>query len=300
MNIKNKIVSKKFLQAALTSVIAGLAVAGIVSASTTIGTNVSTGGTLSVTGASTLTGAVTTSAAVTVGTDLTVTSGATIGDATGTHLTALADDSLIVQGESEFDGIAWFDGELRASSSAMVQTDLTVFSGARVGYGSTGTHLTALADDSLFVEGQSEFDGISWFDNSLRASSTAVITGTTTLYASLVIPQVGSDTPMFHASGTAVSIGNGSVITSLLWGTCSVDIGTIAASSTAVADCTAQGVTTGHKVFVTPTFIDNRNVIFTSASSTAANTIQVAAFYLGNDGATVDPAASTWSWMAIK
>ena len=63
--------------------------------------------------------------------------------------------------------------------------DVTVTSGARVGTGSTGDHITALGDNTLFVQGQSEHDGIAWFDGSLQASSTLVVTGTTTLFGGL-------------------------------------------------------------------------------------------------------------------
>ena len=54
--MKNLIKSKLFLQVIVSSLVATLATAGIVIASTTIGTNINTGGTLDVTGASTLTG----------------------------------------------------------------------------------------------------------------------------------------------------------------------------------------------------------------------------------------------------
>jgi len=66
------------------------------------------------------------------------------------------------------------------SNAIIVGTDLTVTSGAQIGTGSTGDHITALADDSILVEGQSEFDGTAWFDGSLRASSTLLVTGATT------------------------------------------------------------------------------------------------------------------------
>ena len=54
--MKKLINSKLLLQVIVASVIATLATAGIVVATTTIGTNITTGGTLEVTGASTLTG----------------------------------------------------------------------------------------------------------------------------------------------------------------------------------------------------------------------------------------------------
>ena len=50
------------------------------------------------------------------------------------------------------------------TAAVTVGTDLTVTSGARIGTGSTPDSFTALADDSLFVEGQLEVDGASRFD----------------------------------------------------------------------------------------------------------------------------------------
>ncbi len=136
------------LQAIACSVIATFVVAGVVSA-TTIGTNVSTAGTLEVTGVSTLTGAVTAGGALTV------------------------------------TGVSTLTGAVTTAAATTVGTDLTVTSGARVGTGSDGGHITALANDSLLIEGQSEFDGIAWFDGSLRASTTLMVTNGATLYSTL-------------------------------------------------------------------------------------------------------------------
>jgi len=62
-------------------------------------------------------------------------------------------------------------------------------------------------------------------------------------------------------------------------------------------------VTTSHEVFVTP-YITDASIIFTSASSTAADTIQVSVYNTGwvsgTPGTAVDPADNTWSWMAVK
>src|SRR3989338_8698823 len=84
-------------------------------------------------------------------------------------------------------------------------TDLTVTSGTRVGADASGGHITALADDSLFVEGQSEFDGTSWFDGSLRASSTLMVTGAATLYSTLNVTGL---TTLANASTTNISASN--------------------------------------------------------------------------------------------
>ena len=90
------------------------------------------------------------------------------------------------------------------SASTTISTDITtdgdttIGSGARVGTGSTGTHLTALADDSLFVEGQAEVDGTAWFDGILYASSTLNVTG-----ASSFVGNVGIAT---NTPGTVLGV----------------------------------------------------------------------------------------------
>jgi hypothetical protein len=120
-----------------------------------------------------------------------------------------------------------------------------------------------------------------------RASTTEVI-----------IPQANVTTPRFNASSTAISVGDGSPVAGLRFGTCTVTLGSITASTTLSANCTATGVTTSDKVFVTPYITDN-GIIFTSASSTANNTIQVSVFNVGLTGA-VNPADLAWPWMAIR
>ena len=96
-------------------------------------------------------------------------------------------------------------GAVTTGAAATVGTDLTVTSGARIGTGSLGGHITALADDSLLIEGQSEFDGISWFDASLRASSTLMVTDAATLYSTLNVTGL---TTLANASTTNVSASN--------------------------------------------------------------------------------------------
>src|SRR3990172_5458025 len=115
--------SNNFFRIALSVFVSFVFVFAGTYAATTISTSISTGGTLTVNDISTLTGA------VTLGTDLTVTSGTRVGaDASGGHVTALADDSLFVEGQSEFDGISLFDGSLRASSTLMATGAATLYS----------------------------------------------------------------------------------------------------------------------------------------------------------------------------
>ena len=90
----------------------------------------------------------------------------------------------------------------------------------------------------------------------------------------------------------------GDTIADIQFGTCTVTFGSITASSTAVTDCTATGVTTSYEVFVTPNITDN-GIFMVSASSTSDNTIQIAVHNVGHTG-DLNPADNVWSWMAIK
>ncbi len=106
---------------------------------------------------------------ITVGTDLTVTSGARIG--TGTtpgHITALADDSLLIEGDLEVDGTAYFDGIVSISmgSSLRVPTifgDTNAGQYLRIGDEALTSHSLA-ADDDLLITGKLEVDGTAHFD----------------------------------------------------------------------------------------------------------------------------------------
>jgi len=134
------------------------------------------------------------------------------------------------------------------------------------------------------------------------AGSGALNIGTTTA-TSINIGKAGVPVVIANASSTLANFGGGTTIGSIVFGSCTVTIGSVTASSTAVANCAATGVTTDHKVFVTP-YITDPNIIFTSASSTGTNTIQVSVYNTGwvdgVPGTNDDPANNTWSWMAIK
>ncbi len=102
------------------------------------------------------------------------------------------------------------------------------------------------------------------------------------------------------ASTTNLVVGGGNTFARMLFGTCSVNFPSIVASTTGMTTCSAAGVTTDFKVFVTPVFSSSTEIIFKSASSTAANTIQVSAYNTGAITGTIDPGPDTWSWMAIR
>ncbi len=102
-------------------------------------------------------------------------------------------------------------GTLDATGNTTLSADMTVASGASVGTGSTGTHFTVLADDSFLVEGQSEFDGIAWFDDSLRASSTLLVTGAITTYGNVTLGDASGDT--LTVTGNSITYSNAGTTT---------------------------------------------------------------------------------------
>lgn len=103
---------------------------------------------------------------------------------------------FVSSASSTINGALTISGSLNASSSLSVSTDVTVFSGMRIGYDSVGTRITALADDSLFVEGATEIDGITWSDGGVVANASSTVNSTLTVSG------------VFQASSTAL-VGNG-------------------------------------------------------------------------------------------
>ncbi len=109
------------------------------------------------------------------------------------------------------------------------------------------------------------------------------VTGTTTSSTGMVIGAFG--TPMYQ----------------VLSGTCTItpQIGTLADGSATTTTCTATGVVGGEKTFITPANLP-KYLYLNSASSTAANTIQIS---IGAATTTTISAATSysgWSWMAIR
>lgn len=150
---------------------------------------------------------------------------------------------------------------------------------------------------TLTVTGASTLTGAVYASSTLQA---ATMIAYTSLGVASSSPYVALGVTGTTTSSAGVVIGSGgSGITQLLFGTCSVNLPAISATTTGVANCTATGVTTGDRVFVTPNSLPIF-VMFTGASSTAADTIQVAAFNTASTSSSiVDPAAATWSWMAV-
>ena len=212
------------------------------------------------------------------------------------------------------------DGSISASSTLQSTGDLTTFGNATFGDAATDINLftgtlqastTALFSNGIVSYGNNKVapgygtDTITAGTLNLGTSTaTKVIIGSssakvgiasTTPYVALGV--TGTTTA---SAGMVIGAG-GSQVNQLLFGTCSVNLPSITASSTGVATCTATGVGTGDQVFVTPNSLPDF-VFPTGASSTAANTIQVSAFNAGSLGASagaVDPVAATWSWLAV-
>ena len=151
----------------------------------------------------------------------------------------------------------------------------------------------------LTTLGQASTTRISVFDTAYfggTATSTFSSAGVLTLAGNLVLT-TASSTGLATLDSVKVS-STGDTVADIQHGTCTVTIGSITASTTAMATCTATGVTTSYKVFVTP-YITNNGIFMVSASSTADDTIQIAIHNVGYTGA-VNPADNIWSWMAIR
>jgi hypothetical protein len=97
---------------------------------------------------------------------------------------------------------------------------------------------------------------------------------------------------------TAQISGIGDTISDIQFGTCTVTLGAFTASTTSVVNCAATGVTTSHRVFITP-HLSNPGFILQSASSTADNVIQIGVFN-GTSYSDINPIDNAWDWMAIK
>jgi len=276
MNTTNTLrVARGPMTVALSVILSIVLVVAIAEASTTISTNISTGGTLSVTGASTLTGNVTASGT------LDVSGLTTLGQASSTRLSVFDTSYFGGTATSTFDSA----GNLSVAGTADVTGASTLSSTLTV------SGLTSL--------GQASSTRLSVFDTAYfggTATSTFSSAGALTLVGDLSLT-TASSTGLVKVDSLQVSSG-GDTVADLQFGTCTVTIGSIAVNQTVMATCTATGVTTNHEVFVTP-YITDDDVIMTSASSTAADTIQIAV-YNASSTAAVDPADNSWSWMGIR
>lgn len=255
--------NRRSISIILSVVISVVSIFAIAQAATTISSNISTGGTLAVTGASTLTGAVSASSTMQITGALTTYGASTFGDAS-------SDVNL-------------FTGTLQASTTALFTNGFTTYGNIIVNQSATTTLTFGSA-------------GINFDANTFVVDPNANRVGILTATPNTALEVAGT------ASSTSLVVGGGSTVSGIVFGTCTYDGASITASTTLSTNCTgATGVRTTDKVFVTPRSLEN-GLIFTSASSTANDVIQVSVYNTGRGGigGSIDPAAASWDWMAIR
>ncbi|MDD5032973.1 MAG: hypothetical protein PHC85_02580 [Candidatus Pacebacteria bacterium] len=207
--------------------------------------------------------------------------------------------ALTVSGNSTFGDAATdvnlFTGTLQASTTALFTSGLTTYGNSTFGDAATDVNLftgtlqastTALFTSGLTTYGNSTFGDaatdVNLFTGTLQASTTALFTATTTHYNGAVIGP------------------SGSALYKVLVGTCTVNFGSaFTADLATTTNCTATGVLAGDKIFMTPTKLD-QYMVFSSASSTGSNVIQVAVFNSSTSTDITIDTTDTWYWMAIR
>lgn len=308
--MKKLIKSQLFLQVIVASMVATLATAGIVAASTTIGTNVNTGGTLDVSGVSTLA-----SLAVTGGTTLTGALTANGTSALNNTVTVAAGKGLIlgssataITGASAgmiyydsgaavvklYDGSSWYtigtstDGVTLSGSRLQLdnlnyyaaigtttQQGLSVLTVEATSTAAIPFTLVARSSQTanLFQIMNSSSSNLLYANSAggLFATSTLQVTGATTLYNDLT---VDTNTLFVGSSANRVGIGTTTPFASLSINNIAGDNAFVIGSSTATwLKVDASGLLTVAKA---ATFSNNMTVSgaigFDSASSTAAGT----------------------------
>jgi hypothetical protein len=274
--MKKLIKSKLFLQVIVASMVATLATAGIVAATTTtIGQNISTTGTLTVTGASTLGSVLFDTASSTAG--------GTASLRTGTLLATGA-----LQATSLTDGTATLTG----GALTGLTTALTAAQGG-TGWATINANTLLLGNGSNPIATTSA--GTNGNILVLSAGTPKWVATSTTLFSS---PTFTGTAIFANASSTLASFGStGTTVAGLMHGTCANVTATVTASSTASFTCAVTGMDTTWKVFVSP-YITDTNMIFTSASTTATG-FQVSVYNTGVIANTTLTSHS-WQWMAIK
>jgi hypothetical protein len=286
MRIKNK----DIIPISLSVVISVLFVSLVVYGATTIGTNINTGGNLTASGWATTTSVTTTEYAY-VGDDIT-----------------------------EPTGWDFLNGDLLVSDDLFVNSQATTSGSLWVGNAGTANNLDM--SDDLYVEGDLEVDG------TLYGAWATTTSATTTAYA-YVGPDISehadidflygdlivSDDINFAGTlygGTAsttsatttdtLSVGFGTGIREINFGTCDFANTAVTASSSAHFFCTsASGVTSSDKVFVTATSSFDTEYVIETASSTAEaeDKISIRVRNLGHtDDDTLN--GTSLNWMSIR
>ena len=168
------------------------------------------------------------------------------------------------------------------------------------------TGAISFGDENLTTTGTLNVSGLTTLGNAsttiLSLTGNLLVNGFATTTASNGnIDTEGSLTVVGTASTTNLIVGgNGTngTIAGIVFGTCTFNPGAITASTTKSTTCTATGLRTTDKVFVNPVSLEP-HLVFTSASSTAINTLQVTVYNTGLTG-NITPASKDWYWMAIR
>ena len=181
-----------------------------------------------------------------------------------------------------------FRGGLIVDTSTLVVD----FSTNRIGIGTTSPWaLFSVNPDQ--VSGAEFAVGSSTKTDLIVTNAGRVGVGSTTPFVALGI--TGTTT---SSAGAIVGI-DGSPVNQIRFGTCTYNPGAVVTTSGLSTNCTgATGVTPTDRVFVTPQQLE-LGLIFTAASSTAADVIQVTVLNATTTGG-ITPASRSWFWMAIK
>ena len=285
----------RWLSMTITVVAGVFFVTMVVNAATTISTSIITGGGVYATSTAEIDGLLTLTYASS--TSQSLSGNLMVG---GRATTTGSSGNIATQGTLLVTGLS----TLAAASSTLFSANFAEFGGiATTTFLTTGfVGVASTSPWALFSINPNGISGPAFAVGSSSATNLVVTNGgnvgvaSTSPYVALGV--VGTSTASL---GMRIG-GTGSGVTQLLFGTCSVDFPSTAASSTSVATCSAAGVGTVDRIFITPQNVPNQFVV-TGASSTAANTIQISGFNLGTQGgvgAAVDPVAATYSWMALR
>ena len=161
---------------------------------------------------------------------------------------------------------------------------------------------TGATTSKLTVTGSSTFGTNFIIDSSGNASTTGTFI-ISTLKATNATATNATATA-FGTLGTTTlattSIGAGTPISKLLFGTVSLDLPSIAASSTGLGTTTLTGATGGMKCFLEPPFDLNDELLPKSATTSIIEGAGVIGAYVYNDGVVIDVGAQTWGYLCIQ
>lgn len=247
-------------------------------------------------------------------TGLTTTGTVSLGNNTGTVAVDSSDWDISTTGAMTGIGTITMDGLLTGTlgatlSGATINLNDSSNFAVNIGSGtSTGTVSIASGSGTQTVQLGDGSTGVKTvtLGSSNTTSTTAIQSGSGGVDINVNNNQptdinTGTSTGAVNIGGgsNTATIGGGTAITGVRFGTCAFNPPNIAANSIGTANCTATGVTTSDKVFVTaPTGLEN-TLVLQSATASAANTITI---YLQNTQSTsaVNGASLTWSWLAIR